>query len=197
MTAAEEIVAALAGPGWCVAPNYLSAPETEALRHECLNAHASNAFHQAGVGSGKAEIRAEIRGDQVLWIDESSAGPALKAALAKLETLRQSVNQHLFLGLFDAELHFAVYPPGAGYRRHLDQFQTDDRRTLTVIVYLNENWMPTDGGLLRFWPDENAPALEIEPTGGTLVTFLSDRFWHEVSPAHRQRLSLTGWFKRR
>jgi len=193
----EEIVAALAEPGWCVAPDYLNTAETTALRNECLEAHASDAFHRAGVGRGVAEVRAEIRGDQVLWIDETHAGPAMQNVLAKLEALRQTVNQHLFLGLFDVELHYALYPPGAGYRRHLDRFQDDDRRTLPVILYLNENWTPADGGLLRFWPDEHEAAIEIEPAGGTLVTFLSDRFWHEVAPAQHQRLSLTGWFRRR
>jgi SM-20-related protein len=66
-----------------------------------------------------------------------------------------------------------------------------------VILYLNEDWRRDDGGLLRFWPEENAEALDIVPVGGTLVTFLSDRFWHEVLPARRERLSLTGWFRRR
>jgi SM-20-related protein len=193
----DNIVAALADPGWCVLPDFLSAAETAALRSESLAAHASGTFHAAGIGKGVAEVRSEIRGDQVLWIDESVAGPATRAAQEKLEVLRHAVNQGLYLGLFDVELHFAVYPPGAGYRRHLDRFQNDDRRTLTVIVYLNENWTSADGGQLRFWPDEHADPIEIAPTGGTLVTFLSDRFWHEVAPAQRQRLSLTGWFRRR
>jgi SM-20-related protein len=193
----DEIVAALADPGWCVVPDFLSATETADLRNECLVAHASGAFHAAGVGKGVAEVRSEIRGDQVLWIDESIAGAAMRAVQKKLEALRCAVNQHLYLGLFDVELHFAAYPPGSGYRRHLDRFQSDDRRTLTVIVYLNENWTAADGGQLRFWPEEHAEPIEIAPTGGTLVTFLSDQFWHEVAPAQRQRLSLTGWFRRR
>ncbi len=194
---ADKIITALADPGWCVVPDFLSATETAALRSECLAAHASGAFHAAGVGKGVAEVRTEIRGDQVLWIDETVAGPATRAIQEKLEGLRCAVNQSLYLGLFDVELHFAAYPPGSGYRRHLDRFQSDDRRTLTVIVYLNENWMAADGGQLRFWPEEQAEPIEIAPTGGTLVTFLADRFWHEVAPAHRQRLSLTGWFRRR
>jgi len=37
----------------------------------------------------------------------------------------------------------------------------------------------------------------VHPTGGTLVLFLSERFAHEVLPAKRERLSLTGWFKSR
>lgn len=193
----EKIVAALAERGWCVAADFLSPAETAALRRECLALHDHGAFHRAGVGRGAASIRAEIRGDHVLWLDESTAGPAQAMALAKLEHLRQAVNQQLFLGLFDVELHFAVYPPGAGYKRHLDRFQDDDRRTLTVILYLNDHWQPADGGMLRFWPQQDEHAFDIEPHGGTLVTFLSDQFWHEVMPAQRQRISLTGWFRRR
>lgn len=193
----QAIADALAEPGWCVVPDYLSAEEVAALRGECLSAHAAGTFHRAGVGSGHAEVRSEIRGDQVLWIDEAKAGPALQTALTKLEALRLEVNRNLFLGLFDVELHFAAYPPGAGYRRHLDRFQDDDRRTLTVILYLNQDWQPENGGVLRFWPEDTGDALEIAPLGGTLVTFLSERFWHEVTPAQRQRLSLTGWFRRR
>lgn len=193
----DTVVAALAGPGWHIAPGFLDAGETEALREECRRAHAVGQFHPAGVGQGQARTLSEIRGDHVLWIEESQAGPALKVALEKLETLRQAVNQAFFLGLFDVELHFAVYPPGAGYQRHLDRFRADDRRSLTVILYLNADWTREDGGLLRFWPQDHGEALEIVPAGGTLVTFLSERFWHEVLPARRERLSLTGWFRRR
>ena len=160
-------------------------------------AHAAGTFHPAGVGSGQAEVRADIRGDQVHWIEEAEAGPALQIVLTKLELLRLEINRNLFLGLFDIELHFAVYPPRAGYLRHLDRFQDDNRRTLSVILYLNQDWQAEDGGLLRFWPEANGCALEIEPIGGTLVTFLSERFWHEVAPTERQRLSLTGWFRHR
>jgi SM-20-related protein len=193
----DTIVSALAGPGWCMVADFLSGEETAALRAECRHTFAAGAFHEAGVGRGPAAVRSEIRGDHVHWVEESRAGPALKAALARLETLRLAVNGSLFLGLFDVELHFAVYPPGAGYRRHLDRFRDDDRRGLTVILYLNEDWQPDDGGLLRFWPEEDGEPLEMAPAGGTLVTFLSDRFWHEVLPARRERLSLTGWFRRR
>jgi SM-20-related protein len=39
--------------------------------------------------------------------------------------------------------------------------------------------------------------LDVLPEGGTLVAFLSERFQHEVLPARRERLALTGWFRRR
>ncbi len=198
MSSEARIVTALADTGWCVIPGFLGESESAALRAECLQAHAAGAFHAAGVGRGQARVRSEVRGDHVLWLDESNTGPALRELLDRFESLRQVVNQELFLGLLDLETHFAVYPPGAGYQRHLDRFRDDDRRSLTVILYLNEpDWSEEDGGLLRFWPDPETAPLEIVPAGGTLVTFLSDRFWHEVLPSRRQRLSLTGWFRRR
>lgn len=193
----DAIVSVLAETGWCISHDFLTGEETGGLRVECRQAFATGAFHAAGIGRGQATVRSEIRGDHVLWLDENQSGPVLKSVLEKLEKLRLAVNQNLFLGLFDVELHFAIFPPGAGYQRHLDRFRNDDRRSLTVILYLNDDWQREDGGMLRFWPEENGAALEIAPTGGTLVTFLSERFWHEVQPARRERLSLTGWFRRR
>ena len=35
------------------------------------------------------------------------------------------------------------------------------------------------------------------PAAGTLVVFMSGDFPHEVLPASRERLSLTGWYRRR
>lgn len=188
---------ALAGPGWHVDPAFLDTDAVAALRAECLRAHAAGTFHAAGVGRGQARVNAGIRGDQVLWLDPDSAGPAGMAILDRLEDLRRAVNRDLCLGLFDLELHFAHYPPGAGYQRHLDRFRDDDRRALTVILYLNEAWRPEHGGQLRFWPEADGEPLDIEPRAGTLVTFLSDRFWHEVLPTRQARLSVTGWFRRR
>ncbi|MBI5329742.1 MAG: 2OG-Fe(II) oxygenase [Betaproteobacteria bacterium] len=194
----DVLLADLAGPGWHVAPGFLTPEEIDALHDDAQARQAAGAFHAAGVGKGSAQVRGEIRGDHVFWIDESQAAPPLRAVLERLETLRQAVNQALFLGLFDVELHYAVYPPGAGYQRHLDRFRDDDRRTLTVILYLNPpDWGEEDGGQLLFWPNPDVAPQVIAPLGGTLVTFLSERFWHEVTPARRDRVSLTGWFRRR
>jgi SM-20-related protein len=74
-----------------------------------------------------------------------------------------------------------------------------ESRTLSCILYLNPNWRPEDGGALRIYTDPEDPGrfFEVEPRGGTLATFLSARFEHEVMPCTRERLSLTGWLKLR
>jgi SM-20-related protein len=195
----EPILGALIECGWCVAPGFLPDPVVADLRTICLARHEIGGFHRAGVGSGAARLVSELRGDSILWIEEDDPNPAVRGYLDTVESLRQAVNRTLYLGLQQLEAHFAVYPEGAFYKRHLDRFRDDDRRALTAILYLNQDWRESDGGLLRFWPDPSGEGkrLDIVPSGGTLVTFLSDRFWHEVLPARRQRLALTGWFKRR
>jgi len=49
---------------------------------------------------------------------------------------------------------------------------------------------------LRLYLDEQR-VREVSPVASTLVIFLSDRFEHEVRPARRPRLAVTGWFRRR
>ena len=99
------------------------------------------------------------------------------------------------LGAFELEMHYAIYPPGAGYARHRDRFRDDDARVLSCIAYLNDGWRAGDGGALRMHLDGGAR--DVAPAGGTLVAFLSDRVEHEVLPARRDRIAVSGWFRRR
>jgi SM-20-related protein len=116
-----------------------------------------------------------------------------------MEFLRQTLNRELTLGLFGFEAHLALYPPGARYRCHLDQFQDEGDRVLSTSLYLNPDWGAEDEGFLRLYLDEpeSAPFEDVLPVGGTLVCFLSGRFHHEVLPSRRERLASTGWFTRR
>lgn len=197
----KAVAAGLAADGFCICSGFLPAALIAALARD---AHARlTAFRPAGTGAGAPHVlRPQVRGDSTLWVEPPGQGKPQQQALKRFETLRLALNRELQLGLFDFECHFALYPPGAGYIRHLDRFTGDARltggggRTLSCVLYLNQHWLPEDGGQLRLHlPD--ADALEILPEGGTLVAFLSDKFEHEVLPARRARLSLTGWFRRR
>ena len=105
-------------------------------------------------------------------------------------------NRELMLGLVGFEAHYAIYPPGAAYARHRDRFRDDDTRVLSCVLYLNDG--VARGGRRRAAPlPPDGATLDVAPQGGTFVAFLSDTFDHEVLPASRERLALTGWFRRR
>ena len=195
-----DIVTTLAEQGYAIVPNFLSKEACQALAAEGREQVDKGMLKAAGVGQGdEHSLRSEIRSDHILWLDDDNALPLQKQYLELLENYRQEVNQQLFLGLFEYEGHLALYPPGSFYKRHLDRFRDDDRRTVTAILYLNENWEEEDGGQLRFYPNGESEEeyMDVLPQSGTLVTFLSHDYWHEVLPGTRERMSITGWFKRR
>ncbi|AOE82814.1 2OG-Fe(II) oxygenase [Pseudomonas sp. TCU-HL1] len=185
----------LARQGWSHQRFALPAELTAALAEECRARAASGRLAQASVGRGEGQqIREGVRGDRIHWL-EPGQSCASDTFLALMDELRQQLNRELFLGLEDFECHFALYPPGAFYQKHLDRFRDDDRRAVSVVTYLNADWQPEQGGALRLHLDEGER--DIPPEGGSVVAFLSAELPHEVLPASRERLSLAGWFRRR
>ena len=111
----------------------------------------------------------------------------------------------------------------SGYARHLDRCEatlgelglleylrlSDFRdRAVTVILYLNDaSRTKKDGGQLRCWlkkddhdkdsqveGGQHGPAFDIQPTGGTMLIFNSDRLEHQVLASVKDRYALTVWF---
>jgi SM-20-related protein len=194
----QRIARELADNGWCVDSGFVSPVLMEQLAREAHDDWQAGEFRPAGIGRGAERVvRPEIRNDRVNWLNPARLTPAQQAYVDQLERLRQAINSLLYLGLFDFEGHLAVYPPGSYYRRHRDQFQGVGLRTVTTILYLNQDWSLEDGGQLRIYTDPDDPQVhrDILPVGGSLVTFLSAEFEHEVLPATRDRMSLTGWFR--
>ncbi|WP_223529137.1 2OG-Fe(II) oxygenase [Pseudomonas sp. GL-R-19] len=191
-----RIVDDLAEHGWSQQNIFLPLDLTQALAAECRKRAVEGELAPAAVGRGpSSEIREGIRGDHIQWIDPGQA-EACDSYLRLMGSLREAINRGLFLGLEDFESHFAMYPPGAFYLKHVDRFRDDDRRMVSVVVYLNDGWLPEHGGQLRMYLD-NDRVQDVQPIGGCLVVFLSAEVPHEVLPATRDRLSLTGWFRRR
>lgn len=191
----------MARVGWAVMPMSISSEEGLHLKSECSASYADGAFRRAGVGRGDSlQVREDIRRDEVMWIEPGEASARQTLYLAGLETLRLALNERFFLGLFNYEGHFAIYPQGAFYKAHLDRHAGTRDRIVTVILYLNEDWKTGDGGELKIWTgaDGRDGCYElIEPRMGTMVCFMAEDFWHEVLPATKQRASITGWFRQR
>ena len=108
-----------------------------------------------------------------------------------------SLNRDATLGLFELELHYAWYPPGAGYARHVDQPQAALAwRQVSLALYLNEGWTPGAGGELRIF-DAGEAHRDIAPLAGRLVCFVSPGREHAVLLTRRDRISISGWFRTR
>ena len=191
----QRIVDDLAEQGWSQQRGFLTEALTLKLAAECHKRAATGALAPAAVGRGSAQgVREGIRGDHIQWLERGESA-ACDLYLAVMDSLRQAMNQGLFLGLEEYESHFARYPPGAFYRKHVDRFRDDDRRMVSAVIYLNPAWLPGHGGELRLYLKDSGMH-DVEPVGGSLVVFLSGEMPHEVLPANRERLSLTGWFRR-
>lgn len=201
MIPVEEFLNSIERTGWAVMPMSITREEGANLRNECAASHAEGLFRRAGVGLGEQlQVREDIRRDEVMWLDSAAGADHQTAYLAKMEVMRLALNERFFLGLFNFEGHFAVYPEGAFYKAHLDRHAGTADRILTVILYLNSGWEAGDGGELKLWTSSTGRdgSFElIEPRMGTLVCFMAEDFWHEVMPAIKPRMSITGWFRQR
>lgn len=152
-------------------------------------------FHAAHIGHGAAEHRiSEIRGDKILWLEESTLTSYQQQYISFLDELRAHLSNYFRIALPWQECHLAAYPQGSFYTRHLDQFRETNNRIFSAILYLNENWKETDGGQLRVYDD--ASYRDIAPLFGRFVCFRSDVVEHEVLVTAKPRFSITGWIRR-
>ena len=190
----EAAIDALAGEGWCVLEDLLPEDATAALARECAALHAAGELAAARIGREK--VASELRGDHTRWFDMAAPTAAQRPYVEALEALRIALNRALMLGVVENEAHYAVYPPGARYARHLDQPRQLEARVVSVVYYLNADWRAEDGGALRLYLDDGSHR-DVLPQAGRMVLFLSSRFEHEVLPATRERMSIACWMRRR
>jgi SM-20-related protein len=191
-----SIEAVIRVDGISVRDQFLEPSQIHALVDCARQRRARGEFDAARIGRDQSLRRREdIRGDSTCWITPPLQ-PAEQALLAEFERLRLEFNRDAMLGLFELELHYAWYPPGAGYARHVDQPQGRAQRRVSLVLYLNEEWTPAAGGELRIFGAADGYR-DIEPIAGRLVCFLTAGREHAVLPTQRDRLSVSGWFRAR
>lgn len=197
----EAIIHDIISQKYAVVEDFFTADEVSILRQSLLDKHEEDAFKKAAIGNRVNEIIVKsIRGDVILWIDELKANYAESLFFDKINSLVGYLNKTCFLGILHKEFHYALYPTGTFYKRHIDTFQNDDRRKLSFVCYLNEDgWLPENGGELVLYLDNNGVETEkvIYPFPGRVVIFESQIIEHEVKPVSTERLSITGWLKTR
>jgi SM-20-related protein len=188
--------AELSSGGISIRDRFIPDAEVRALRECAQTRDLRGEFAAARIGGlGAQQRRENIRGDFTCWLREPLL-PMEQVLLRRMEELRLQLNRAAFLGLFELELHYARYPPGSAYARHVDQPLGNSQRRVSLVLYLNPEWQRTDGGVLRIH-DAQDGFVDVEPLGGRLVCFLTSGREHEVLEARSDRLSISGWFRAR
>ncbi|ANP64689.1 2OG-Fe(II) oxygenase [Vibrio sp. Vb1554] len=186
----NKMIDALATHGYYIWDDFLSEQEVDQLR-DCIPSN----WKKARIGRNDDVTRIEsIRSDKIQWLSPNM-GYAVTSYLDKMEEIRQEVNRHLFLGLFEYEAHFAKYEEGDFYQKHLDCFKGNENRRLTTVFYMNESWTEKDAGELVVYDLNDNKIATIPPQSGRLLLFLSEQFPHEVLPTNAERFSIAGWFR--
>lgn len=197
----EQIIDDLMHQKFSIADNFFSAAEVAVLRASLLSKFEDDSFKKSAIGNlANEKIIDAVRGDFILWLDENDANEAEQLFFDRINDLVHYLNRTCFLGIQDKEFHYALYPEGTFYKRHLDTFQNDNRRKLSMVCYLNEeNWQMDFGGELTIYNTEEGmeSELNIVPKQGRMVIFESQVLEHEVKPVKQPRLSITGWLKTR
>ncbi|MFY8188352.1 MAG: 2OG-Fe(II) oxygenase [Flavobacterium sp.] len=195
----ETIIDDLITKKFAVVDHFFTNDEVQALKENLVHKYEDDAFKKAAIGNVfQEQIVKSIRGDYIYWLNEQEDALVERVFFDKINDLVQYLNRTCFLGIREKEFHYAVYPEGTFYKRHLDTFQNDDRRKLSIVCYLNdEHWEPDFGGALAIYhPSEQGEATTlVYPLQGRMVIFESQVLEHEVLPVYKSRFSITGWLK--
>lgn len=194
----EKIIDDLLNQQYSIVDDFFLPEEVQNLRSSLINKYDEEDFKKAAIGNQFNELIVKaIRGDFIFWIDEKLANKEEQVFFDKIAHFTNYLNRTCFLGIQEREFHYALYPEGTFYKRHLDTFQNDDSRKLSLVCYLNdEDWLPEYGGELVIYKEDEKD-IKIYPLKGRLVVFESQILEHEVKPVKQERLSITGWLKTR
>lgn len=182
----------LAADDYLVIDNFLSDDSYQKFQSHFKTQLDQYEFSKAAIGSSrKRQIESSVRGDFIYWLDQQRDA-TLSGLFDLFDEVVYNLKKLLFLSISDYEFHFALYPPETRYEKHIDQFQGKNNRVISVLIYLNEDWKPCDGGELKIYQRDDEELL-VAPLARRLVMFKSDIVEHEVMLTHIHRKSLTGW----
>lgn len=221
------VASSLSQNHYCILDHFLDSASTRTLHKDVLTAWQGGRMSEKGgltdarEGRNTHYSKDSTRGDFLGWFsgkegetvwsqDASTAGStapeappdSLPGYILKVSTLVEELK-----ALLPAELEgvtersramVTCYPPGSRYTKHADNGGVaSNGRRLTVLLYLNTDWAPGDGGELAIYDSKDTATTVriIPPLGGRVVLFWSDkRVPHEVLESNKDRFTVTLWF---
>lgn len=178
-----------------ICDDFLDEKLLNGLRENLRTFHTNGAMHPAGIGRHfDFKKNLDVRGDVIRWFEEDSTDEYEVQFLEKIKQFIHYLNTTCYTQINQFEFHYAYYEAGSFYKRHLDQFKSHRGRKFSLVIYLNENWLDSDGGNLSLYLDDREE--NVFPIGGRAVFFKSDELEHEVKQSPiRPRISIAGWLK--
>ncbi len=178
-----------------IAEHFLNKSLTQHLKENLLALHTKKLLVAAGIGNeGKLVRDKAVRSDSIYWLDRNNNNQYENEFFDRIDAFVSYLNASCYTGITGYEFHYALYEKGSFYKKHKDQFQNNQNREYSLISYLNEGWLDSDGGqLLIHQEDQNQT---ISPTSGKTVFFKSSELEHEVLETKQVRMSITGWLKK-
>ncbi len=183
--------------GYAICDDFITKDEVNQLSLRLASRYTAGEFKKAKIGKLSDVLEVDsVRGDEILWLETDSEDLAERVVLDRNLSFIKYLNETCYMGIVNSEMHFAKYDIGKFYLRHRDTFQSQSGRVMSIIYYLNDAWVPEDGGNLIIYLKEGEveTPITISPIAGRLVCFRSDMLDHEVLPSFKERLSVTGWF---
>lgn len=191
----EELVESYVTGNVGISEQFLTTRLAGFLRQNIKDLSGEGLMTRAGIGNDAvADTSQQLRGDRISWLDRKNKNHHEQEFLDHIEAFIDYLNRTCYTGINAYEFHYALYDEGSFYKRHKDQFKTDNKRKFSLISYLNDNWTEEDGGQLWMHQD-GQDVQQIIPASRKAVFFKSDEVEHEVTVAHRPRMSITGWLK--
>lgn len=189
----DVIADALVDKGFAILSDIIP-PDISLALHEKVMLNRVIDFKPALIGRGsEQQLNTDIRADKICWLESQYHDD--NAYLTLMNQLKDGINRRLFMGLFDYESHYAVYEPGAFYKKHVDALKGTQNRILSTVFFLNPDWCHDHGGELVIYDENDSLLTTVAPKMGTMAIFLSERFPHEVKETFATRASIAGWFR--
>lgn len=190
----EELISGFLEKRVGIANEFLSPDLASHLKSNLVTLYENEALELAGIGNAHLLNHDNtIRRDKIFWLDRQNNNPHENQFLDMIDSFISYLNRTCYTGIKSCEFHYALYEEGAFYKRHIDQFKSDDSRAFSMIMYLNESWKHQDGGELKIY--QGTGIQTISPQNKKCVFFKSNELEHEVAVTHATRMSVTGWLR--
>lgn len=177
-----------------IATDFLSEALSQHLKQNLAALYSDKQLKAAGTGAfSQVEHNHLNRGDKIHWLDRKHENIHELVFFDLMDAFIIYLNPSCYTGITGYEFHYTLYEDGSFYKKHLDQFRSNDSRKFTMIMYLNEDWVVADGGELCIHFEDRTQL--IAPTLGKTVFFKSNELVHEVLLTNKARMSITGWLK--